>query len=401
MLGFILKIVIVVEIYRHWLFFRRFADSFSRLGVSAAIVTPLISVFKEARPRFEVKLARNTFSGSGGHLFSEHDIRSGKLTHKQSRRLCDNIYSALMALGSIEPVTQLWIWNGLSSAGVAATRFADDKAVETRFFELANITGKLFVDPKGVNIQSQLHAQPERLDYPADLQKFRAWKDAYLELKYSQHIVPQSFRLKKVMWAQWIDMLAQYFGLVQLSDRIDLLKTFAPRISVRIAATAASVDHDPFIFFPFQVSTDTQLTINSTIDNRDALLICSERARAKGLSLVVKFHPAESDHHYMKSLYTLIHSVGALISQDNTFDLIRKAREVVVINSTVGLESLLIGKETTFLGRSLFACLSDENRLANYINDYLIDLEYFSEEPVSMNTLRKLINFNHPSPILA
>ena len=62
---------------------------------------------------------------------------------------------------------------------------------------------------------------------------------------------------------------------------------------------------------------------------------------------------------------------------------------MVTVNSTVGLESRLMGKEVVFLGDSIFERIPDYN-LSNYILGYLYDLDYFDDSPLSEEDYQKI-----------
>ncbi len=61
----------------------------------------------------------------------------------------------------------------------------------------------------------------------------------------------------------------------------------------------------------------------------------------------------------------------------NTFQLIQNANSVITINSSVGLEALILEKNVKFLSKTFFDKLTNEF-LVNYIINYLIDIDFFS-----------------------
>ncbi len=50
-----------------------------------------------------------------------------------------------------------------------------------------------------------------------------------------------------------------------------------------------------YLFFPTQVSSDTQIQLNSKIDNFVAIRKAKEMAESDGIDLLVRIHPAEVD----------------------------------------------------------------------------------------------------------
>jgi len=79
-----------------------------------------------------------------------------------------------------------------------------------------------------------------------------------------------------------------------------------------------------------------------------------------------------------------------VLTDENTFNLILDAEEVVTINSSVGLEALILDKKVTFLGKSFYSELTLE-LLRNYILSYLVNIDYFSDDDIDINELDKVI----------
>ena len=148
---------------------------------------------------------------------------------------------------------------------------------------------------------------------------------------------------------------------------------------------------DKFVFYPMQVCDDTQIKINGKgWDNEKAVDWILDKYTKDNCRLVIKPHPAERNVDYLKSFRDKYRCV-ADFSMDNTKDLLRCADLVVTINSTVGLESLILGKKPKVLGKSLFADF-DQARTSKYILEYLIDdVDYFGTDDVHVNVVERII----------
>ena len=72
-------------------------------------------------------------------------------------------------------------------------------------------------------------------------------------------------------------------------------------------------------------------------------------------------------------------------------ELLRQAEAVVTINSTVGLEAMLLEKPLTVLGRSHYYNLTPK-QLRQYIMYYLLPIDYFSNEAISPCTAKQLLS---------
>ena len=111
-----------------------------------------------------------------------------------------------------------------------------------------------------------------------------------------------------------------------------------------------------FIFVPFQVLFDSQVLLNSPniktmreLYNwiEFSILNCTDDS----LHFVVKEHP--SDPHRYTDLYH--HNPRIMFSNKNTQELIEKSDAVVTLNSSVGIESLVMGKRVFVLGSACYA----------------------------------------------
>jgi len=145
-----------------------------------------------------------------------------------------------------------------------------------------------------------------------------------------------------------------------------------------------------YIFLPLQVDSDTQLVFNSEISNLDAIKIAYDLSLSNGLELIVKPHPASFNEKELNEILDLKKKLGFKITNKNSFELINNAKEIVTINSSVGLEGIILNKKVTFLGKSFFPKLN-ENNLKNYILSYLIDIDYFSDETIDQREIFRII----------
>ncbi len=110
-----------------------------------------------------------------------------------------------------------------------------------------------------------------------------------------------------------------------------------------------------YIFVPFQVAYDTQIIHHSPwIPDMYALFdLVTEAARETGWHFVLKEHPSDR-----VSDYRILHertNDKVVFSDENTQKLIENAEAVMTINSTVGIEGLLLGKPVIVLGEAFFA----------------------------------------------
>jgi capsular polysaccharide export protein len=139
-----------------------------------------------------------------------------------------------------------------------------------------------------------------------------------------------------------------------------------------------------------QVTADSQILLNSDVSLLDALAIAMRKSIEDGVTLIIKPHPAELD----KTIYTRIQKQypQAVIMNGDTREMIRKADKIITINSTVGLESILLGKQVEFLGKSFYQYLTQkEEWIPKYIMGYLVNIDYFGTSDITENVLEECL----------
>jgi capsular polysaccharide export protein len=118
---------------------------------------------------------------------------------------------------------------------------------------------------------------------------------------------------------------------------------------------------DGFVFYPLQVRKDSQLLLHSPIWGNDhAAVIAALSERLARMTpprkLVVKFHPQEERIAQIRNdaLIRQFPDVSFICNIPAT-ELIKRARYVVTINSSVGFEAILLDKPLVTLGDSFYA----------------------------------------------
>ncbi len=140
----------------------------------------------------------------------------------------------------------------------------------------------------------------------------------------------------------------------------ELPRTLVPRAPRRPGKFVARSDQLParYVFVPFQIDHDTQLThFSPWIRNMQHLFaeVTAAAREAGDGDLVFKEHPSAAQDY--PTLYRAIEGDPKLhlLNHAATQTLIEKAEAVITINSTVGLEALLLGKKVIVLGQAFYA----------------------------------------------
>lgn len=263
-------------------------------------------------------------------------------------------------LAEVQPDV-IWCWNG--------TKFIDRclkaSGVAFKALEVANIPGHFVVEDDGVNAESAtyrrlvqentvLHA-PEGFDYAA-------WKAEYIAGKEQQKTIPQA----SVAGVEAREKLAHLTGVLRTTPRfiwfqIDRILGYALRKQVdkRVAALAEArgatpaADQGKHVFFPQQVSSDSQLIFNAEYDNMSALrLLLSELSDAD--ILLSNLHPAEHRLSRKLAFLRLCREDARLVpAKGGAWTQLKRADEVVTINSTVGLEATILDRPVVFWANRL------------------------------------------------
>ncbi|WP_449467092.1 capsular polysaccharide export protein, LipB/KpsS family [Stenotrophomonas humi] len=304
------------------------------------------------------------------------------------------ISESILSRNILHEQTTIFVWNGASVMGEVARRMQSDHGCRAIFMEIANLPGKIFADPHGTNAQSILFKHPRLLDqFPDTKNAFPAWREQFIVHKRVASVVPQAATARRLAWHH----LSDAFHAITIGYRLFSWKAAADKVRAKIQALTPSINDiaahpelpERYVFLPLQVSSDMQLLLNSNINNIQAL---QQIATTCPLPLVVKAHPAETNTRYIQRAVErnkTKHSIH--LTSANTTSLIEGASAVYTINSTTGLEALLFKVPVHFLSNSLYSHLNEEN-LANYVVEYLIDLDFFapSNTPISLEVITTL-----------
>ncbi|MDD1510121.1 capsular polysaccharide export protein, LipB/KpsS family [Pseudomonas sp. CNPSo 3701] len=109
-----------------------------------------------------------------------------------------------------------------------------------------------------------------------------------------------------------------------------------------------------YVFMPFQDDRDTQVRLFSPWvgDMRQLFALGKRLADECGLTVVFKEHPSSRETY--PDLHAQVHERLLFANGNPTQELIQNCEFVVTLNSTVGLESLLLGKPVMTLGQAFF-----------------------------------------------
>lgn len=307
-------------------------------------------------------------------------------------------------LSTLEKVQKLTCHNDVSIAFIPSGRLVSHQATIKHCRELGipiifsgygNFPGKTFFDPEGTDKASSLFVDNSRLDrLHIDLEKFEKWRIDYINKKLKKHVVSQA---KKISFKTYISRFARIiFCSIErlIGVHHDINRTWSSLSELKGGNVSKLKDSmvipDRYVLFPLQYSLDAQIILNYNGNYKSAILDAIHLARKKTLPLVIKPHPVENSCFAIDFVKRIVNeNDDVFISNANTFELIKNSELVITVNSTVGLESKLMHKSVIFLGDSIYKNMSHV-QCAKYIQDYLVDIDYFEKEDISSSTMKKI-----------
>lgn len=203
------------------------------------------------------------------------------------------------------------IWNGHRLPEMAIKAVALRYKIPIAYFENGLLPDTTTMDFSGVNAFSSLSKSPEfYLDYSNS--------KTCESLSSGSLVVRENHKKKK-----------DQVGLADYSER--------------------------YIFVPFQVNYDSQVVINSPRVNSmsalfDLLLDVIDDITDKNIKIYVKEHP--SDEFSYVDFYNKHPRI--IFVKNNTEELIRNAEAIITLNSSVGIESIMLEKKVIVLGNACF-----------------------------------------------
>ncbi|WP_353497685.1 hypothetical protein [Vibrio sp. CB1-14] len=281
-------------------------------------------------------------------------------------------------------IEKVVIWNGQQVLGKTVANYYRSKNVTTLFLELSNLPKKIFVDRKGVNAQSSI----ENFNHlpPINEAIHKQWLDDYRLYKTSPPPQASVNHKKKVFSA-----LNLFLKEIFFSRNIHPTSLIKHKVGSEFETDIVSLEDDYF-FVPLQVSGDTQIKINSKYNNVDLIVYSAQVAERVGAKLVVKIHPAESSVSQVECILSLKEKLNFLLSSQNTVDLLSNSKKVITINSTVGLESMILDKDVEVIGEAFYKDFTRDD-LLKYIHGYLVDgVDYFSDESIELSKVLEILD---------
>lgn len=393
------EIIVIPTFYRQVKFYLRLSESMIDLGYDFKFFVYKLSLYLILKKRganvFFIKKrdVDKDFIIDNKIIKETVEYKSKQMSLLQGEILYRATYSLLEKKVDKKNIYAMFIWNGSTIDQKAASFFAQKYNIKTLYFEIANIPGKIFIDKRGTNAQSEIYSNIKILDkYSFDESIYEKWKSIYLKNKLKSHEIPQKRSVISDIQIRFlIDLLGSIFITrigFNKNFMIYKIKQLINNVMYPLKYDSYDYKNKKYIFFPLQVSYDSQIVLNSSINLLEAFKMVLDYAKKNNYDLVVKPHPQECN--YSALVEFLKYKNEFILLNDNTFLLMKYAEEVWTINSTVGLEALIMGKKINVLGKAIYKNFSDKY-LIKYILSYLIDIDFFGEEDISIQDIKILL----------
>ncbi|MCA8239245.1 MULTISPECIES: capsular biosynthesis protein [Burkholderia] len=324
------------------------------------------------------------------------EVLNGRVSSERAGRESAGIVRTIATLLATERIAQCVMWNGQQLVCRAIAHVCAERRVPMKFLEISNLPDKLFADTLGVNARSSIARCPSALDHLPlpDEHQHRDWLARYERDKARP--LPQAGTSLHAILQSTVNYGMKLATRGVGRNARDAIVTRPATVDVRhtIAPDADELAARRYVFLPLQVSDDTQLKLHSEVDNLEAIDIALRYAAHEDAALIVKVHPAERNAALVDAVLDLKRRHGFYVATSKTVDLVKHARLVVTINSTVGLEAMLYGKRVVPLGRCFYRSF-DRDRLLRYIHAFLIDgVDYFGARAIPAQAARRILSLD-------
>ena len=287
------------------------------------------------------------------HYKNEKQINKYKIKlRKKAKRLLNFYYYFFQKNG----IDVLLFWNGFQFNSAVAKIAANLLNIKCLYFEKSLIPYYLQIDRNGINYENSLkkllrNTLPndplKPLEYFINL--IQQTQPVYNPLVSISRSNKAKFFLKEARYKDFV---------VHLLNSIN--EKFLSYTSLKKIDVKRSLSCQNYIFFPLQVTDDTQLLYfgNQFISNTQTIKEISKVINEIDPSseIIFKVHPFERNQKDIIEIYKTAAGLNnCFITDEPTHELIKNSKLVITVNSSVGFEAILFQKPVVLLGNSLYS----------------------------------------------
>ena len=381
-------ILVLIESQQQFAFFSRCIYGFKNLSYQMEFVTNLLSVYLQCSlknipcslTRFPKEIKKNKdFSQCG-------ELRYGYFTQHQANVYYSSFAERIEKILLMKSAALSLIWGGGDTvASVAMIDQCRLRSIPILYIDRANIKGKIFVDPKGMNFNSELYQNISLLDMVnPDTLMYERYRKEFMTT-YGR---TGSGARKKINWFLPMDILYSRFVRLPYRGATNFRKKLG-----EIFFKKDSIIYDDYIlaegnyiFVPLNHSFEICKESKDYLLAEEIIKCACSLAKELQKDVVVKFHPAENDRSFILFINSLKNKYHFVIRHEDSRTLLVNAYRVVASNTSVALEAMLLKRPIVHFGKSLYKEL-DEKRLINFVTSFLIDVDIYSNDRIKYQGL--------------
>jgi capsular polysaccharide export protein len=388
-------VLVLIESQKQYNFFRRCQSSFESLSFRLEFVTSLYSVYLRSirntipcslpmRPR---KIQQKDFSQCG-------ELQYGLFTQDQANEYYSSFAEQIEKTVSAKTTALALLWGGGDT--VASCAMIDQcrlNSIPILYIDRANIPGKIFADPKGMNFNSELYQNISLLDgTPAKKELFDRYQKEFISMERQGGGEAGN----NINWFLPLDILYSYFIRLPFRGEARIWKKLHETVIKNESKFGDNYDitKGSFIFVPLNHSFEIRKENKDYGPAEEIIKCASFRANEQQLDVVVKFHPAENDQAFLSFINALKAQYRFFIRQDDSRTLLLHAHGVVASNTSVALEAMLLNRPVLHFAKSLYREMN-HTRLVNYVTSYLMDVDTTSSDQIPVETITKFLTRAH------
>ncbi|HEX4857075.1 MAG TPA: hypothetical protein VFV28_09695 [Limnobacter sp.] len=279
-------------------------------------------------------------------------------TDRVWRQRVNRVYRLVESVILKQEIHMMVLWNGNDCMGRICRLLAEKYGLKTVFLENGYFPNTLQVDPKGVNAEASV------ADIPAI-----QWAGEELLKDSRDQAMPCAEKISPTPTSplsllQRLKLRSQPLLDRKFYDRYPELRDqqVRKRVKTRLhlsSAAAVLARQRPFALVILQVHDDTQILLNSKLfkNPRDFVQHCYDNIRqvfGPDFPVVIKLHPVDLNRICYAGLAARMKNTS-WIGAEPVQPLLDGCQFVMVVNSSVGLQSIALHKPTIVFGDSFYS----------------------------------------------
>lgn len=277
---------------------------------------------------------------------------SDRIWRQRVNKLYRVVESAILKRG----IRMMVLWNGNDCMGKVCRILAEKHGLKTVYLENGYFPNTLQIDPKGVNAEASVAAIPASLWNAEPLLQLNEPGTDSSRIGPSETrplTLPQRLKLK----LQPAFDRRFYDRYPELRDQ-QMRKQVKTRLQLSSTSAVLALEK-PFALVVLQVHDDTQILLNSRLfkSPREFLQHCYDNVRqvfGDDFPVVVKLHPVDMNRICYAGLAKRMKNTW-WIGAEPVQPLLERCQFVMVVNSSVGLQSIAQHKPTIVFGDSFYS----------------------------------------------